>query len=782
MIRIGEQPQRCRLILVPTTERPGTEPVACPLERVEAKVRLVAEMGQVELTQVYRNATERAMEARYRMPLPVDAAVTGFSATLGDRTVEGTIEEREAAAETYRKALAKGDGAFLLESLGADAFDVALGNLGAGETCEIRIRYLQTVPWTDGEYRFLLPTVLAPRYDADGSAEGRQPFLGDAEYRLRLDATIGGAGEVLQVKSPSHAVKLAFEDGTCRAELRSDALLDSDLVLRYRIAAEDRRAVLARGERGTFAYARLTVAEDASPTGVVPREYVFVVDASGSMSGLKIEQAKRAVALCLRSLVAGDRFQVVAFGSGHVALFRKAEPYGDSALEEAERFLDAMPSLGGTEILAPLQEILALPPAGGLERVVMLFTDGEVGNEREVVDLVRKKARGLRLFPFGIDTAVNKAFIDGLAEAGNGLPEYIYPGEAIEDKVLRQFARVATPALEDVRLETVSGGVARPFPREGAVGLPAFLHAGESATFAVRLPEGEAPEGLRLLGVLDGSPFAHDVALVAVEDDGTVGRWWARGRIRAMEERREPEEADAIVALSKEFQVLSERTSFVMTLERRDAKTGKLLRVRVPNNLPSGWEEPEEFRMFSANAVFSQSALAMPMSAPPRKRNGKLMMPGIVESEILASRDSYLAEPPVRVGSAAMPDDGFDLNDAVMALRVDGSVEGDAERTAALALAMMLSPDAKKYRGHLRKCLAWLAACGSTALVVRMALWAGAAKGFAKTAPAPADDRERAAQQALEDRDAAVLAALLGVPARDEEGLVQALAEKARHG
>ena len=751
--------QPCGLMLILETEE-----VRCPLLRVDAKVELVAEMAQVELTQVYRNETEKPLEAMYRMPLPADAAVTGFTATLGDRTVVGIVEEKEKAVSAYRKALKKGDSAFLLSGTGGDVFDVAVGNLAPGETCEIAIRYIQTVPWTDGEYRFLMPTVLAPRYNPDGCAVDNQPFLGEADYRLHLDATIRGAGEVLKVKSPSHAVRPIFDDGVCRVELKSESFLDSDLVLLYRVAAEDRRAVRVTGETGSFVYARFSVGEDVGPTGAVPREYSFVVDTSGSMSGQKLEQAVRAVSLCLRSLVKGDTFEIVAFGTTHVNLFGKPEAYTGKTLAQAERFLANIPELGGTEILAPLKELFARSGKGGLERLVYLFTDGEVGNEREVVELVRKNARGMRFFPFGIDTAVNKAFIDGLAEAGGGLPEYIYPGEAIEDKVMRQFARAATPCVEDLRLETVSGGTAEAFPEANVVGFPKVLFAGESATVALRMPEGLLPERLLLKGTLDGGPFCTDLELMPVEDGGMVARWWARGRIREMEQRNAPEDRDGIVALSTKYGVLSDSTSFVMSLERADPVTGKRVKVRVPSALPSAWED--ETARFDA-IMFS----SMPMS---QSMNFSMKVPEFLNSERSIFDGSDTVAPRAKRFPARAPAPSFRANKpqpdmfllrAVLLMGADGSVRGDPEKTAWLALAMLFSNDMKKFRGQLRNCLAWLAAQSVQSLPVKAALWVAAEKGVGKADGIVAEnDEERTIFQCVQQMDVYAIALYLGMP------------------
>ena len=155
-------------------------------------------------------------------------------------------------------------------------------------------------------------------------------------------------------------------------------------------------------------------------------EYTFVIDVSGSMSGRKLEQAKKALQLSLRNLIEGDRFNMIAFESEYICFSETSVPYTQSNLEKADRWVTSLVPMGGTVILQPLRFVLERPYTENTGRVVLLFTDGQVGNEKEIIQLVRRNNKALNLFPFGIDTAVNRYFIDSLAQAGNGSPEFVF--------------------------------------------------------------------------------------------------------------------------------------------------------------------------------------------------------------------------------------------------------------------------------------------------------------------------------------------------------------------
>ena len=310
------------------------------------------------------------------------------------------------------------------------------------------------------------------------------------------------------------------------------------------------------------------------------------------MDGDSIDEARRAVELCLRALRLGDRFQIVRFGSTVEFLSPGLLEYSQETLDDAAARVRAMQAdLGGTEILRPLQHILPIEGRDHLD--VVLLTDGQVGNEAEVLELVRHHRDRCRVFSFGIGAGCSEHLVRGLARESSGESEFIFPGERIEPKVLRQFARIDTPLLQEVKVDW--GGLpVEPAPAE----IPPIF-AGDALVVTARLAMGREkfPDGavVRLTATMAGGRRDWSVVVKRTAEDGPVPLLWARRRIRDLEagfgapagstqRRQRPKGTGELVDLSKEYGLLCSETSFVGVVERPEGQKAQGLAEarRVP--------------------------------------------------------------------------------------------------------------------------------------------------------------------------------------------------------
>nr|MDQ3036823.1 VIT and VWA domain-containing protein [Myxococcota bacterium] len=437
--------------------------VAVPLEGVRVDATLRGACLEVIVTQRYRNTEPVPVEAVYVFPMEEGAAVCGFAARVGDTLVRGRAMEREEAFATYDDAMMEGHGAFLLDQERPDVFTASVGNLRAGERVELQIRYVASARREGDALRVSIPTTVSPRYVPAASApEIGQP---DAEridperwpsvpygLALALDVELGGA--LARVESPTHPIRTTLREGGARIELaRDDVALDRDVVVLIEPQERARPIAMVARDEGGARVAMVTFLPEisASEQG---HEVIFLLDCSGSMGGESIAQAKRALQLCVRALGAGDRFDVVRFGTRSESFWGTSRALDERSLEDATaRIAKIDADLGGTEILEPLRAILARPAANGLARRVLLLTDGQVSNEAEVIALAREHAATARVFAFGIGAGASEHLVRGVARASRGAAEMIAPGERIEPKVMRTFARVRTPSLDDVEVD-----------------------------------------------------------------------------------------------------------------------------------------------------------------------------------------------------------------------------------------------------------------------------------------------------------------------------------------
>ncbi len=592
-----------------------TDGRSIPLRGVEVEGEVLGAHARVRVRQRYRNEGGAPVEAVYTFPLPADATVSAFAMTCAGRTAEGVVKEREAAFRAYDDAVVAGHGAALLDQERPNVFTASVGNLLPDEETLIEVEYLQRVQADEGALRWMIPTLVAPRYvpgapAGDRTAHGEHPptdrvpdadritppRVAEVPYGLRLDLTFD-LGREVRVESPSHPIATEREGRRVRVRFhQGEVALDRDVVLTARGVAEGAAptaSVVAHREKGKEGYLALGFVPDLWSLGAEAARrtaVTFLIDVSGSMEGDSIREARAALKLCLRHLRAGDSFNVIAFSSSHHAFARGPREFSQQALDAADRWVDALRADGGTELLAPLVEAVRGAPEG----LVVLLTDGQVGNEAEILRAVlqARGAGGARVCSFGIGTNVSDALLRDLARETGGAVEFIHPGERIDEKVVAQFSRAVAPRIRDVkvRFEGVDVGEAAPARAPDVVdGAPWSLFA--------RYASGASGHA-ELTGTYDGRPFTLRLPLDLPEECArpAVAKLWAAERIRDLDDVRvEGRRADAmkqrIVELSVEHGVASKYTSFVV-VERRTGErraSGMPETAVVPVGLPAGW-------------------------------------------------------------------------------------------------------------------------------------------------------------------------------------------------
>jgi Ca-activated chloride channel family protein len=579
---------------------------AVPLEHVEVRAEIHGAHARVTCSQRYRNRDHRPIEAVYVFPLDESAAVCGFAAVVNGVRFEGCVRPRDEAFAKYDDAMSEGHGAFLLDEERPDVFTASIGNLEPGAEVQIELTYVTELSCEGESLRFMLPTTVAPRYapPEDRVGIGRSPEQAlnpprrhDVPYGLSFTATVTASSAVRRIESPSHPIAVDVDGHCATVTLAQEAVaLDRDVVVLITTREIDGpQIILERGTNG-----RVTAALTFRPsfqTARVPDDIAFLVDRSGSMQGSSIEQVRNALQLCLRSLDEGCRFNIVGFGSAFESLFEECREYNDGSLAEANRYVASLgATLGGTNLLPALDFVLE--HGSNSKRVLQLIvmTDGEVTNADAVIEAVRQRRDQVRVFTFGIGRGASHHVVKGLARAGRGAAEFVYPGERIEPKVLRQLRRALSPTLSDARIDW--GGLATTIP--GEVG-PVFADDPLRAyAFLDEVPEGRAT--LWATGPDGPLSWFIDIRPTMVADGRIAGILAARARIRELEEggtwrergsRQRARANDRVVSeierLGTEYGLASRETSWV-AIEKRDVPTlSEAVLRKVPIAVTSGW-------------------------------------------------------------------------------------------------------------------------------------------------------------------------------------------------
>lgn len=599
------------------------------------------------IEQTFVNLEETAVEALYTFPLPDRAAVCGFEVITARRVLTGRVEPSEQAEAVYDEAIADGHAAFMLEQNRPDIFTVHVGNLNPHEAVTVRITFVSPLDVADRTVRLALPTTIAPRYvtgtglDADPLetlADGlalNPPHVLSVPYGLTLEVEVSLGRPVARITSPSHDICVTPGDGDVQRVSLSAGVTETnrDIVLQLELAAETApRVEIAEGPDGR-SYVALTFVPEfdrADATASQPSETLFVLDCSGSMQGSSIEQARAALGLCLRSLSEGDRFNICRFGSRWELMADAPVRYSEQSLRRALRYVASIDAdLGGTELHGPLAALLGQPADEGVVRQVILLTDGQVTNEDAILKLAAGRRGHNRVFTFGIGSAASASLVRGIARATGGAAEFVTAGERIEDKVLRTFSRIASPAVTDVQLRWTGADVEQARPEIG----PIF--DGDVLTVLGRCRDG-LPSAARLSCRSAGGRHTWDLAVST--DRRRIGAdvaptMWARQRMAWLEARPAStlgstarRDAAQLVELSRQFNLLCDRTRFLAVEHRslEDRNAGRPEVRRVPVMLAEGWGGVEASAMPGAcSHIFfaSHGCEALPSSGMPSLRS-----------------------------------------------------------------------------------------------------------------------------------------------------------------
>ncbi len=637
-----------------------TERGHLPLTAMTVEGRVVGLTGELELAQTFENTLHEPIEATYIFPLPDRAAVTRFRMEVAGRVVEGVIEERGKAREQYEEAIATGHRAAITEEDRAGVFTLRVGNLMPGEIATIKLTLVGPLPIDDGEVTFRFPLVVAPRYIPGNALPGPRAGSGTAEdtdavpdasrisppvllpgfahpVRLAIAVSIDGAGVPAgEPRSSLHAVVSATRAGVRTIELRPGARLDRDFILRWAYGdAEVRSSAVAVADAdGEASTVLVQVVPPVGGEAPRPRDVAFVLDRSGSMGGWKMVAARRAVARMVDTLGEQDRFTVMAFDDRiDVPPSLPANQLvaaGDRNRFRAVEFLAAVDARGGTELRQPLVRAVELL-AGGYDdrdRVLVLVTDGQVGNEDQILKELASRVKNVRVFTLGVDQAVNAAFLRRLAAAGGGACELVESEDRLDDVMAKVHRRIATPVVTELAI--AGDGVTIDDATRAPHRIPA-LFTGAPVLIAARAAGRVTGGTLVVTGKTpSGQPWSQRIAIRAEAKGDAAAAMWARARIRDLEDlyatrsSGKEELEREIVATSLRHRVLSRFTAF-LAIDRAEKVNvgGNPRQVVQPVEAPAGWAGLANAPMgmpampAPASPMRTMSLGAAPMGPPP---------------------------------------------------------------------------------------------------------------------------------------------------------------------
>ena len=436
-----------------------------PLKDTRVDVAITGVIADVTVRQVYENHGTRPIHARYVFPASTRAAVYGMTMTVGDVRTVARIRERKQAAREFEAAKKEGKSASLLEQSRPNVFTMKIANVLPGDTISVELKYTELLVPTDGVYEFVYPTVVGPRYSEKPESQAspgdefvKAPYTRQGEAprsEFHLSGVVSTGVPLQDLASPSHQVDVRWSSAG-RSEItlaESDPLAGNrDFILRYRLAGEEITSglLLYQGRNENFFLLMAEPPRVVEPDEVPSREYIFVLDVSGSMNGFPLDTAKKLMSDLANVLRPSDAFNIVVFADGSETFSPVSVPATPPNLRRALQFIGRKNGGGGTQLLSALKRALAVPRQRDTSRSIVLVTDGYIEAEADVFDYVRAQLDDVNFFAFGIGSSVNRFLIEGVARAGLGEPFIVTePGEATAAAArLRRY--IDTPVLTGI--------------------------------------------------------------------------------------------------------------------------------------------------------------------------------------------------------------------------------------------------------------------------------------------------------------------------------------------
>lgn len=609
-----------------------------PLEKTKVAVHISGVIADVTIKQTYSNNGTRPINARYIFPASTRAAVHGMTMIIGEQIITAKIKERETAQKEFVKAKKEGKSASLLKQQRPNVFSMNVANIMPGDIIDIELRYTELLVPTDGTYEFVYPAVVGPRYSSQSEAGAKEvdqwiksPYIpegGEPQTKFDIGVKISTGIALQEISCPTHPTNIIWESES----VGSIALIDPetfsgnrDYILKYRLAGKEIQSglMLYEGKEENFFLLMVQPPERILLDDIPPREYIFVVDVSGSMHGFPLNTSKELLKDLIGNLRETDKFNVILFAGCSNLMAPSSVAATTQNIDMAIRLIDDQVGGGGTELLAALQRAFSLPRDEALSRTILVVTDGYIGADRDVFVEIQNNLQRTNLFAFGIGSSVNRYLIEGMAKSGQGEPFVVtepYQAPATSKK-FREY--VQSPALTNI---SVSYDGLETYDIEPK-GIPDLFANRPVIVFGKW--RGKAKGTVKLSGTRGRGEYDQTFQVKEsrpLETNGALRYLWARSRIARLSDfnmkRGNPENKAEITTLGLTYNLLTAYTSFIAVSEIIRNPEGNSenvdqplpLPLRVSNlavgRFPSSLPEPEMYVMLILVALMALAIYA----------------------------------------------------------------------------------------------------------------------------------------------------------------------------
>jgi Ca-activated chloride channel family protein len=575
-----------------------------PLKSTSADVNIAGVIADVKVVQVYKNEGNSVLEAIYIFPASTRAAVYDMKMTIGERVIRAKIKKRKEARKEYEQAIKEGRTASLLEQQRPNVFQMTVGNILPGDEIRVELFYTELLLSNEKTYEFMYPTVVGPRYsnksDNDAGIDQwvENPYLKEGQdptYNFDINVHLATGMPIKDIFSPSHMVNIDYkstDEATIELAESEYKKGERDFILKYHLNGDQITPglLLHRGEKENFFLMMLQPPKRIQTNQIPYREYIFIVDVSGSMNGFPLDISKELLRNLIGNLQKEDRFNVLLFAAGSSVMAEKSLPATEENINKAIRLIERERGGGGTELLPALKRALSLPRSEGFSRTVVIATDGYVRVEKEAFDLIRNNLGKANMFPFGIGSSVNRFLIEGMARAGMG-ESFVITRPADAQKIASKFRHyISSPVLTQISYDIDDFDVYDVEPvtipdvfAERPVLLFGKWRGNPNGAITVKGIVGQGKKYSKTINVSDYKTADRNRALKYL---------WARHKIALLADYNkvnpDDERVKKITNLGLTYSLLTDYTSFIAADSKVRTEGGQAITVQQPLPLPHG--------------------------------------------------------------------------------------------------------------------------------------------------------------------------------------------------
>ncbi len=581
------------------SQEPGVD--SFPLKSTDVNVSIQGIIADTYVVQTYANEGNKPINASYIFPASTKVTVHGMQMQIGNQTVTAVIKEKEEAKQEFETAKSEGKSASMLSEERANVFTMDVANIMPGDEVRIELHYTELIMPTEGVYQFVYPTVVGPRYvspalDDTGTREEWTgiPYLANGSapsdtYNIHVSVSTGVP--IAELTSSSHDI-IIQEKGDTMADVGlkdpSDYAGNRDFILNYKLTGEQINTglITSKGEKENFFMLMVQPPEHCQTDEIPPREYIFVLDVSGSMSGFPLETAKGLIYNLVSGLRETDCFNLILFSGTSLKMADRSVPATQENISKAACLIKEQTGTGGTELAEALEDALDTPAMRGVSRNIVIISDGYISGEKEIFQIVNDHMNQADFFSFGIGSAVNRYLIEGIASIGQGEP-FIATDTGEASKIADQFRTyIQSPVLTDIK---VSFDGFDTYDVEPAV-IPT-LYAKKPIVLLGKW-RGEAAGTIQIEGMTGKGKYSQTISVAdaMIGENNAVGYLWARKRVERLTDYGQETDSDAVkkevTQIGLDYHMITPYTSFIAVLDVVRNPEGDATDVDQPLPLP----------------------------------------------------------------------------------------------------------------------------------------------------------------------------------------------------